>query len=370
MSALPEAAPRAARRHAVFHQLRVAVVDKLTDDAVAVTFDVPVDLQEAYDFTHGQHLTVRMWVDGEEVRRNYSICSPAGSGVLRIAVKRLPGGTFSAWVCEKLEPGTVLDVMTPTGRFFTPLDPAQAKHYALVAAGSGITPILSIASTVLAVEPGSAVTLLYGNRTTSSIMFLEELEDLKNGYPERFALSHVLSREPADVDLLHGRIDAAKLSAFLDALLPVETVDEWFLCGPHEMVESARATLTSRGVDRGNVHVELFHVEGQPVRVAPVEEDVPRAGASAVTVILDGRGTTFDLATGDQPILDAALRARGDAPYACKGGVCGTCRARLVEGTVRMDQNHALEDDELAAGYVLTCQSHPTSERVVVDYDA
>ncbi|MCI0688231.1 MAG: phenylacetate-CoA oxygenase/reductase subunit PaaK [Sporichthyaceae bacterium] len=361
------------RRHAVFHPLRVAAVDRLTEDAVAVTFEVPPELAGEYDFVHGQHLTIRTQLDGDEIRRNYSICSPAGSGVLRVAVKALPGGVFSAWVNETLAVGDVVDVMTPTGRFTTPLVPKQAKHYVAVVAGSGITPVLSIASTILAHEPDSRVTLLYGNRSTSSIMFLEELADLKNRYPERFALFHVLSREPVDADLLHGRLDPEKLSLFLDMLLPVSDVDEWFLCGPFEMVVASRELLVSRGVDAAHVHSELFHVEGSAPRaiVEPVDgEPAPDAGpVSTVTVVLDGRSTTFPLPEGGVPVLDAALRARGDAPYACKGGVCGTCRAKLVEGTVRMERNYALEADEVAAGYVLTCQSHPTSEKVLLDYD-
>ena len=377
-----QARPAAARRHAVFHPLRVAAVDHLTDDAIAVTFDVPQELRGEYDFVHGQHLTVRVGVTngsakafdgvgGEDVRRNYSICSTAGSGVLRIGVKRLPGGAFSEWAQDHLVPGAVLDVMTPTGRFFTHLEPSQAKHYALLAAGSGITPILSIAATVLEHEPDSTVTLLYGNRTTSSIMFLEELEDLKNLYPTRFALFHVLSREAAEAELLHGRIDGAKLGVFLDHLLPVDTVDEWFLCGPYEMVETARKVLTEHGAEAGRIHVELFHVEGEPVRTSPTGPvTADAADACSVTVLLDGRSTTFDLSATAEPILEAALRVRGDAPFACKSGVCGTCRAKLLEGSVRMDQNYALEDDELADSYVLTCQSHPTADRVVLDYDA
>jgi ring-1,2-phenylacetyl-CoA epoxidase subunit PaaE len=365
-----ETPPAAARRHAVFHPLQVAAVDRLTDDAIAVTFDVPAELRGEYDFVHGQHLTVRIGLTGEDVRRNYSICSPAGSGVLRIGVKRLPGGAFSEWAQDHLVPGAVLDVMTPTGRFFTHLEPSQAKHYALLAAGSGITPILSIAATVLEREPESTVTLLYGNRTISSIMFLEELEDLKNRYPTRFALFHVLSREAGEADLLHGRIDAAKLGVFLDNLLPADTVDEWFLCGPYEMVETARKVLTEHGAE-GRIHVELFHVEGEPVRTRTTETVTSDAAdASSVTVLLDGRSTTFDLSATAEPILEAALRVRGDAPFACKNGVCGTCRAKLLEGSVRMDRNYALEDDELADSYVLTCQSHPTADRVVLDYDA
>jgi ring-1,2-phenylacetyl-CoA epoxidase subunit PaaE len=368
--AQPAARP-GARRHAVFHPLRVAAVDRLTDDAIAVTFEVPPEFEDEYDFVHGQHLTIRARIDGAEVRRNYSICSPAGSGVLRIGVKRLPGGAFSEWANSHLTVGSVLDVMTPTGRFFTPLDRANGKHYALIAAGSGITPILSIATSILDREPQSAVTLLYGNRTTSSVMFLEELEDLKNTYPARFAMFHVLSREAAEVELLHGRIDADKLTVFLDSLLPLDTVDEWFLCGPYDMVETARKVLTEHGADPAHIHVELFHVEGEPVRaVSPAPQAQPPGAGASVTVLLDGRRTTFELSPGAEPILDAALRARGDAPYACKNGVCGTCRAKLLEGQVQMDQNYALEDDELADGYVLTCQSHPISDEVVLDYDA
>ena len=378
----PAARPAAPRRHAVFHPLRVAAVDRLTDDAIAVTFEVPDELRGEYDFVQGQHLTLRVSLttgsaealDGgsqEDVRRNYSICSPAGSGVLRIGVKRLPGGAFSEWANDHLVPGAVLDVMTPTGRFFTHLETSQAKHYALIAAGSGITPILSIAATVLEQEPDSTVTLLYGNRTTSSIMFLEELEDLKNRYPTRLALFHVLSKEAAEAELLHGRIDAAKLGLFLDTLLPVDTVDEWFLCGPYEMVETVRKVLTEQGTEAGHIHVELFHVEGEPVRTSPVgPAKAEAADACSVTVLLDGRSTSFDLSPSAEPILEAALRVRGDAPFACKSGVCGTCRAKLLEGSVRMDQNYALEDDELADSYVLTCQSHPTADRVVLDYDA
>ena len=362
------------RRHAVFHPLRVAAVDRLTEDAVAVTFEVPPELRAGYDFVHGQHLTIRTTLDGTEVRRNYSICSPAGSGVLRVAVKSLPGGAFSSWVNDELAAGDVVEVMTPTGRFTTPLRPGQARHYVAIVAGSGITPVLSIATTILDREPVSRVTLLYGNRTTSSIMFLEELADLKNRYPDRLALFHVLSREPVEAELLHGRLDPEKLSMIFDVLLPVEDVDEWFLCGPFEMVVASRELLLERGVDPVHVHSELFHVEGSAPRVAVTEPTeagaAPDSGpVSTVTVILDGRSTTFPLAEGGEPVLEAALRARGDAPYACKGGVCGTCRAKLLEGTVRMERNYALEADEVAAGYVLTCQSHPTSEKVRLDYD-
>jgi ring-1,2-phenylacetyl-CoA epoxidase subunit PaaE len=355
--------------HSVFHPLTVASIEPVTDDSVAITFEVPEDLREDYAFSHGQHLTVRTELAGDDVRRNYSICSPAGSGVLRVAVKRLPGGAFSEHALDVLRPGDVLDVMTPSGRFFTELDPAHRKHYVCVAAGSGITPVLSIVASVLAAEPRSSVTLLYGNRTHSSVMFLEELEDLKDTYPERFQLLHVLSREPQEVELFSGRLDADRMGRILDGLLPPDTVDEWFLCGPFEMVSDLRKLLVKEGVPKKQIHAEVFHVEsGPPVRRAPVE--AAEGEGAKVTITLDGRRSTFSLPADGPAVLDAALRVRADAPFACKGGVCGTCRAKVLEGTVEMDTNWALEPDEVEKGYVLTCQSHPTSDTVVLDYDA
>ena len=329
-------APASGRRHGTFHPLRVSHVERLTDDAVAITFDVPDDLRDDYAFTQGQHLTVRTRIDGEEVRRNYSICAPATGGRLRIGVKRLTGGAFSGHATSGLKVGDVVDVMTPTGRFFTALDPTAAKHYCAVAAGSGITPVLSIVSTVLEVEQRSTVTLLYGNRTTGSVMFLDELADLKDRYPERFRLVHVLSREPHEVDLFSGRLDAAKLDALTDALVPVDSVDEWFLCGPFAMVEEARALLRERGVPASHVHTELFHVEGTAPRESAVVDDARAEGSSTVTVTLDGRASTLQVPRSGQKVLDAVLAVRADAPFACKGGVCGTCRARLVSGEVDM----------------------------------
>jgi ring-1,2-phenylacetyl-CoA epoxidase subunit PaaE len=364
-------APSGPGRHAVFHPLRVAAVDRLTDDAVAITFDVPPELADAYRFVQGQHLTVRTRLAGDDVRRNYSICSPVSSGRLRIAVKRLDGGAFSAYALEHLVAGDTLEVMTPTGRFFTALDPTRARHYCCIAAGSGITPLLSIVATTLESEPDSRVTLLYANRTSRSVMFLEELEDLKDRHRERFHLVHLLSREPQDVELFSGRLDGARLRRLLDTILPAETVDDWFLCGPYDMVTELRTTLDDAGVDPRHVHAELFHVGDAPPR-PPRRADVSEQtleGAD-VTIVLDGRRSRFRLGADDVPVLEAALGVRGDAPFACKGGVCGTCRAKVVEGSVEMDQNWALEPSEVERGYVLTCQSHPTSERVVLDYDA
>ena len=358
------------RRHGTFHPLRVKDVERLTEDAVAITFDVPDDLCEDYAYTHGQHLTVRTEVEGVEVRRNYSICAPATSGRLRIGVKRLHGGAFSGHATGALRVGDVVEVMTPTGRFFTALDPAQAKHYCAVAAGSGITPVLSIVTTVLEVEPQSSVTLIYGNRTTTSVMFLDELADLKDRYPTRFRLVNVLSREPQEVELFSGRIDAEKMRRLLATLLPPGTVDEWFLCGPFAMVEAARDVLQESGVSPARVHTELFHVDGEAPRESTAVGSVRAEGSSTVTVTLDGRASTLQVARAGVRILDAVLEVRADAPYACKGGVCGTCRARLVSGEVTMERNYALEPDEVEAGFVLACQARPVTDEVSLDFDA
>jgi ring-1,2-phenylacetyl-CoA epoxidase subunit PaaE len=354
--------------HAVFHPLKVADITPLTDDSVCITFAVPPDLTEAYDFTHGQHLTIRTDLAGDDVRRSYSICSPAGSGRLRIGVKVLPGGHFSGFAAGGLEIGDELEVMTPVGRFNTPLDPTHAKHYCAIAAGSGITPIYSIVATTLEREPNSRVTLIYTNRTSRTIMFLEELEDLKNRFGARFHMIHVLTREAQDAELLSGRLDAARLTKINEQLVPVESVDEWFLCGPFDMVHELRDALVEQGADARHIHSELFHVETTPPvrRTSQADEG---EGAD-VTIRLDGRTSNFRLKGNDVSVLEAALRVRADAPFACKGGVCGTCRAKLVTGTVEMDTNYALEPEEIEKGYVLTCQSHPTSSDVELDYDA
>jgi ring-1,2-phenylacetyl-CoA epoxidase subunit PaaE len=351
-------------QHATFHSLRVAAIEELTDDAVAITFDVPDELREDYTFLHGQHLNIR---GGDDVRRSYSICTPPSSGVLRIGVKRLPGGAFSEEVVDRLRSGDELEVSTPAGRFTTELDPTAARRYVAIAAGSGITPVLSIVAALLEGEPASFVTLVYANRTSRSVMFLDEVHDLKDRFPDRFQILHVLSRETQDVELLSGRLDGDRLRAILAAWVPTDDVDDWFVCGPQQMVDELRGVLTDVGASR--VHTELFHAD--PAPRAPVAAlDDGTDGAAAVTIRLDGRASDFPLRPDDVPVLEAAMRVRSDVPFACKGGVCGTCRARLVEGTVQMDANYALEPEELDRGYVLTCQSHPTSARVVLDYDA
>ncbi|MDQ6650967.1 MAG: phenylacetate-CoA oxygenase/reductase subunit PaaK [Actinomycetota bacterium] len=350
-----------------FHPLEVARVEALTEDSVALTFAVPPQLATEFRFSAGQHLNIR---SADDVRRSYSICSPAPDGPLRVAVKRLEGGGFSTHATTGLRAGDRLEVMTPTGHFSPALDPARARHYCCVAAGSGITPILSILATVLQVEPASSVTLIYGNRSTRATMFLDELADLKDRYPDRLQMLYLFSREAQDAELLCGRIDAAKMTALLDNLVPVAGVDEWYLCGPYAMVTDVRDVLLGRGVPVRAVHAELFHVDAQP-RPRPAPDAVAEGGSrSSVTIRLDGRASTFELSPDGESILDAALRERADAPYACKGGVCGTCRAKLVEGQVEMAGNYALQPDELAAGFVLACQSSPRSEQVVLDFDA
>ena len=357
-----------------FHRLAVARVQRETPDAISVTFAVPVELGDTYRYTQGQHLTLRTQLDGEEVRRSYSICAGVDDRTLRIAIKQVDGGRFSSWANAALAAGMQIDVMSPDGRFFTQLDAAQSKHYVAFAAGSGITPVLSLIKTTLAREPRSRFTLVYGNRTVASILFSEELEDLKDRYMGRFTLHHVLSREPQDVPLFSGRIDADKCRTLLAKLLPPADIDEVFVCGPGAMLDALKDTLVEAGIDAAHIHVERFGTPGgagaairPPVAVAVAAgSDAP---AADVVVISDGVTRTLRVPFGGASILDAALAAGADLPFACKGGVCCTCRARILEGTVAMDKNYSLEAHELARGFVLSCQSHPTSGRVVISYD-
>ena len=350
-----------ARRSAVFHSLAIARIDRLCADAVAVTFDVPPELADEFAFRAGQYLTLRL---GEE-RRSYSICAPVGAG-LRIGVRLVADGLFSSWLVEHARPGDRIDVLPPLGNF-TPTTATPGRH-ALIAAGSGITPVLSVAATLLAAHPDNHVTLLYGNRRTDSVMFAEDLADLKDTYLERFQLIHVLSREPRDVELFSGRLDAERIGRLVEAFLPADDVDHWWLCGPFGLIETARGVLAARGVPETRVHRELFYVDEPPPEVRH-DDAAPDGPVSQVTVVLDGRATTLTL-PADGPILDAAQRVRADLPFACKGGVCGTCRAKVTAGSVRMRRNYALEQHELDAGFVLTCQAIPTADQVTVDYDA
>ncbi|MED7951892.1 phenylacetate-CoA oxygenase/reductase subunit PaaK [Streptomyces sp. BE20] len=353
-------------RRPTFHLLRVAAVERLCEDAVAVTFAVPDGLTDAFAFRPGQTLTLRRVVDGVDERRSYSICAPAG-GPLRIAVREVPGGLFSRWLVRDAGPGEEVEVLTPSG-LFSP-DLAEPAEHVLLAAGSGITPMLSIAASVLAADRTSTVTLLYGNRRSDTVMFSDELADLKDRYLGRLQLVHVLSRETRDAELLSGRLDPERVGALLKALVDVEAVGHWWLCGPFGMVAGAKELLAGLGVPAARVHQELFHAEDEPIAERVQDGPGPDEGErSEVTVVLDGRGSTLALPR-DRSILDGAQRSRPDLPFACKGGVCGTCRALVTEGEVKMRRNFALEEKELAAGYVLTCQARPVTDRVTVDYD-
>ncbi|MEU5365182.1 1,2-phenylacetyl-CoA epoxidase subunit PaaE [Streptomyces sp. NPDC005925] len=358
-------APRPRRRPA-FHALRVATVQRLCEDAVAVGFDIPAGLADEFAFAPGQSLTLRRRVDGRDERRSYSICSPAGSPP-RIGVREVPDGLFSSWLVHEVRPGDTVEVMGPTGAF-TP-DLSTPGHHVLIAAGSGITPMLSIAESVLAADDRSRVTLFYGNRRTGTVMFADELADLKDLHPTRFQIAHVLSREPREADLLSGRLDADRLAALVDGLVEVRGADHWWLCGPHGMVRDARRVLTGLGVPEQRVHQELFYADDEPVRQSRHEEPAADGPVSQVTVVLDGRCTTSVLSR-ESTVLDSASRVRPDLPFACKGGVCGTCRALVTEGKADMRRNYALERSEVDAGYVLTCQSFPASETLTVDYDS
>ncbi|MFE7844042.1 1,2-phenylacetyl-CoA epoxidase subunit PaaE [Microbacterium sp. NPDC057407] len=372
--------PRDGRRRARFHRLRVAAVRPLTDASIEVTFAVPEEVRGEFEYLAGQHVALRTMLDGHEVRRSYSLCRAADSGgggdgplTVSVAIKRDEGGRFSTWAQTELKPGDQLDVMSPQGNFTSTLADLDGAHVAGIAAGSGITPLMALAATVLARSESSRFTLVYTNRSTSDVMFLEELADLKDRYPARLALYHVLSREQRAAPLLSGRIDEERLRRILDALVLPETVDEWFLCGPFELVQLCRDTLSDLGIAPEHVRYELFttgegaRAEAPSARPVRVRADEP---VRRIEITLDGQSATVESpVAANETILNAALRVRPDTPFACAGGVCGTCRARLLEGSVAMTENYALEPDEIERGYILTCQSHPTTDRVVVDYD-
>jgi ring-1,2-phenylacetyl-CoA epoxidase subunit PaaE len=346
-----------------FHPLRVAAVERLCADAVAVTFEVPDELAGRYAFRPGQSLTLRHAAGGTDERRSYSICAPVGERP-RIGVREVPGGLISSWLVHDVQVGDAVEVAPPSGTFTPDLE-AGGRHV-MIAAGSGITPVLSIAASLLR-NPAAQVGILYGNRRADTVMFAEELADLKDRHPSRLELVHLLSREAREVDLLSGRLDAAKLRALLPLLIDVRAVDHWWLCGPYGMVTDAIEVLGEAGVVPERIHRELFWVDEAPPELTRVERR-PDGPVSEVTVMLDGRSTTVTVPEGDT-VLDGAQRSRPDLPFACKGGVCGTCRARVVEGEVVMRRNFALEPAELAAGFVLTCQSTPATEKLIVTFD-
>ena len=354
-----------------FHPLRVKSVRPETDEAVVVSFDVPAELAEQFRFTQGQHLTLKETIAGSEQRRSYSICAGPSDGELRVGIRKVPGGVFSSWVAESLKAGDTLQVMTPEGRFFVPLDAAASRHYLGIAGGSGITPILSIMKAVLSAEPKSRFTLIYGNRRQRSTMFTEEIEDLKNRYLSRLTLHMVFSQEATDLPLYNGRLGRDKIGEFLAALVDADDIDHAFVCGPHGVNDEAEAALLAAGVAPERIHIERFGIpdESGPGRAAV---QLPREGDAAdarITIIRDGLSRDIDFHAEQGNILDAAAAAGLEVPFSCKSGVCCTCRAKLLEGEVRMERNFALEKHEVAAGFVLTCQSHPLTERVVLSFD-
>ncbi|WP_420467483.1 1,2-phenylacetyl-CoA epoxidase subunit PaaE [Panacagrimonas sp.] len=352
-----------------FHPLQVAEVKPETRDAMVVTFAVPSDQAEAFRYSAGQHLTLKAHIDGEEVRRSYSICSAEQEQKLRVAIKRIDDGLFSSWAAEHLKPGSRIEVMEPSGHFNVPLQPELARHHVAFASGSGITPILSLIKTTLAAEPASRFTLIYGNRSSSSVIFKEELEDLKDRYMTRLNLVYILSREQQDVDLFNGRIDAEKCDQLLSRWVDASGIDVAYICGPQSMMEQVQERLLAKGLAKSQIKLELFaaamHKGPRPQRKAVVKGDE----GCQVTVIHHGLTRVFSMPKNKESVLDAALEQGIELPYSCKGGVCSTCRCKLIKGEVDMDANYSLEDYELARGFVLTCQSFPITDQLLIDLD-
>jgi ring-1,2-phenylacetyl-CoA epoxidase subunit PaaE len=356
-----------------FRKLKIKDLRKETPDCVSLSFEIPGEWKEEFSFHHGQNITLRKKVEGEDLRRSYSICSSPLENELRIAIKKNESGRFSTHANQEIRPGDMIEVLPPTGKFFTKLDQTNTKNYLAMVAGSGITPVLSIIKTTLAVEPKSSFTLIYGNKDRQSIIFREELEGLKNKYMDRFSMLHVLSREKTESPVNAGRIDKEKCHVLFDKLIDLKKTDEIFICGPEEMIFTIRAFLEARGFTKDRIHFELFTVPGQASgkKIAGAQVSKPAGGEkSRISIIADGIGFDLELAYDGETILDAALKTGADLPFACKGGVCASCRAKLLEGKVEMENNYALEKDELDAGFILTCQSHPRSKTLKIDYDA
>lgn len=357
----------------IFHKLTIKDIRNETMDCVSVAFNVPEERKEVFRFIHGQNITVRVFINNEEIRRSYSICSSPLENELRIAIKKIEHGKFSGYAAS-LKKNDVLEILPPTGKFYTELNPSAKKNYTAFAAGSGITPVISIIKTTLATELQSSFTLVYGNKNRSSIIFREELEAIKNRYMDRFALHHILSREQTDAEINHGRITAEKCDHLAEKLIDVKNTDEFFICGPEQMIFSVKDSLEKNEIDKKKIHFELFTVPGEK---SVAHHQSPDSGPhkkksdkiSNVTIKQDGIAFRFDLGYDDFPILDAAIKQGADLPFSCKGGVCSTCRAKLIEGKIEMEHNYALEPDELEKGFILTCQSHPRSENVVIDFD-
>lgn len=355
-----------------FHPLAVKEIIKETPDSVSIEFDVPQNLKQDFAYTQGQNINIKAIINGEEVRRTYSLCTSPQENKLKVAVKKVQGGLFSTYANEQLKKGDVLEVMTPLGKFNTALDANHQKQYVAFAAGSGITPIISIIKATLAAERHSSFTLIYGNRSRSSIIFFEELEGLKNKYMQRFTLIHVLSREKTDAAINFGRITKDKCTHLFEKLVDLQHADEFFLCGPQQMIFDVQEFLEANGVEEKKIHFELFTTEkkAKKYEVRDAKYETENTPSSKIEMKLDGRTFLFEIPlSSDATILDAAMQQGADVPYACKGGVCCTCKAKLVEGQVEMDVHWGLDHEEINNGFILTCQAHPTTEKVVVDFD-
>jgi len=351
-----------------FHSLKIKDIRQETAECVSIAFEVPESLREEFSFLPGQHLTLKTILDGEDVRRNYSLCSCPSENEWRIAIKKIPGGKFSTYANEQLKVGDSIEVMPPIGKFTCKTDPAQAKHYLAFAAGSGITPVMSILKAVLKNEPESLFTLFYINQRTDTIIFKEELENLKNLYLQRFSLHHILTKEDTGSDLLSGRPTPEKIRQLAKTLFDLEDVDEYYICGPEEMIHGIKDTLQELGVDKDRIHYELF-TTGQKTTDRPKWTAPADAVAAKITITIDGNTFTFDQSSPEKTILDAAHETGADLPFACKGGVCCTCKAKLLKGEAEMEVNYGLDPEEVEKGYILTCQAHPKTSEVVLSFD-
>ena len=355
-----------------FYALPVASINSETATCVSIGFQIPADLKSTFTFTPGQYLTIKATINGEEIRRSYSICSAPQESQIRVAVKQVAQGKFSTYALQELKVGDVLELMPPMGNFVSK-STAPAKHTLLIAAGSGITPMMSMIKTGLTSNNQDRFTLLYGNQTRQSIIFREELEDLKNKYVSRLSLNHVLSREALDLPIMHGRIDAQKCTEFSKGIFDCTQITEAFICGPEAMILEVKNTLLALGMDNSNIHIELFTTASQQKTTSATQKDSTSTAASEVSKVkvrIDGVTLEMDVPYEGDTILDVALQQGADLPYACKGGVCCTCKAKVLEGSVSMEVNYALESDEIKKGFVLSCQAHPTSASVFLDFDA
>jgi ring-1,2-phenylacetyl-CoA epoxidase subunit PaaE len=352
-----------------FHKLRIAEVRRETPDSVSIRFDLPEALRDAFRFKAGQHLTLRADIAGQDVRRTYSLCTAPGDGDVRIAIKQMPGGVFSGWANSALAAGREIEVLPPMGRFLLP-EKAAAPYYVGVAGGSGITPVLSILKQALASDPKARFTLVYGNRNTPSIMFLEELAGLKDRYLDRLEVYHVLEDEAEEIELFNGRLDRAKCDEIFSHLIDVTAADAFFICGPGPMMDTVESVLKDRGVASERVLIERFSTSApSPEQLARNEALGAKAAGIEMTVVLDGRRSKVRFDPSKPSILDSVRAAGLNAPYACRGGVCSTCRAKLLKGKATMAKNYGLTDEEVAQGYVLTCQAVPEGDGVVLSYD-